>query len=116
MCLLISLIARTNDVGSYTSYCTFGIKQIPSSFWCWLPETAQLIRQQQRSKWLTTTLQQCCPLTNAQLQMTVRDALNQAMEEEMARDDKVYLLGEEVAQYNGAYKVKACWHVVIVVA
>lgn len=50
------------------------------------------------------------------LQMTVRDALNQAMEEEMARDDKVYLLGEEVAQYNGAYKVKACWHVVIVVA
>ncbi|CDS13235.1 hypothetical protein LRAMOSA05413 [Lichtheimia ramosa] len=37
--------------------------------------------------------------------MTVRDALNQAMEEEMARDDKVYLLGEEVAQYQGAYKV-----------
>lgn len=52
---------------------------------------------------------QCCPLANAHLQMTVRDALNQAMEEEMARDDKVYLLGEEVAQYNGAYKVNwAC--------
>jgi pyruvate dehydrogenase E1 component beta subunit len=38
--------------------------------------------------------------------MTVRDALNQAMEEEMQRDDKVFILGEEVAQYNGAYKVK----------
>ncbi|KAI9142475.1 pyruvate dehydrogenase e1 component beta subunit [Paraphysoderma sedebokerense] len=37
--------------------------------------------------------------------MTVREALNQAMEEEMTRDEKVFLLGEEVAQYNGAYKV-----------
>ena len=30
------------------------------------------------------------------LQLTVRDALNSAMDEEMARDDKVYILGEEV--------------------
>jgi hypothetical protein len=37
--------------------------------------------------------------------MTVRDALNAAMEEEMLRDEKVYILGEEVARYNGAYKV-----------
>lgn len=37
--------------------------------------------------------------------MTVREALNQAIEEEMIKDDKVYVLGEEVAQYNGAYKV-----------
>jgi len=37
--------------------------------------------------------------------MTVRDALNSAIEEEMTADDKVFLLGEEVAQYNGAYKV-----------
>ncbi|KAI0196411.1 pyruvate dehydrogenase E1 component beta subunit [Astrocystis sublimbata] len=36
---------------------------------------------------------------------TVREALNEAMAEEMERNDKVYLLGEEVAQYNGAYKV-----------
>lgn len=41
----------------------------------------------------------------AQSQLTVRDALNQAMEEEMRSNDKVFLLGEEVAQYNGAYKV-----------
>lgn len=38
--------------------------------------------------------------------MTVREALNQALEEEMIKDEKVYILGEEVAQYNGAYKVK----------
>lgn len=35
------------------------------------------------------------------IEITVRDALNQAMEEEMLRDEKVFLLGEEVAQYNG---------------
>jgi pyruvate dehydrogenase E1 component beta subunit len=37
--------------------------------------------------------------------MTVRDALNVAMEEEMIRDENVFILGEEVARYNGAYKV-----------
>ncbi|CDQ59187.1 unnamed protein product [Oncorhynchus mykiss] len=38
-------------------------------------------------------------------QVNVRDALNQAMDEELERDEKVFLLGEEVAQYDGAYKV-----------
>ena len=37
--------------------------------------------------------------------MTVREALNSAMEEEMTRDETVFVMGEEVAQYNGAYKV-----------
>ncbi len=37
--------------------------------------------------------------------ITVRDALRDAMAEEMRRDDKVFLMGEEVAQYQGAYKV-----------
>jgi pyruvate dehydrogenase E1 component beta subunit len=37
--------------------------------------------------------------------ITVREALNQALDEEMARDEKVFLIGEEVGQYNGAYKV-----------
>ena len=36
-------------------------------------------------------------------EMTVREALNEAMAEEMEQNDKVYVLGEEVAQYNGAY-------------
>jgi pyruvate dehydrogenase E1 component beta subunit len=34
-----------------------------------------------------------------------REALNQALAEEMERDPRVYLMGEEVARYNGAYKV-----------
>ena len=37
--------------------------------------------------------------------LTYRDALNQALREEMHRDDRVFLMGEEVAEYNGAYKV-----------
>ena len=37
--------------------------------------------------------------------MTVREALRDAMAEEMRRDDNVFLMGEEVAQYEGAYKV-----------
>src|SRR3954454_19992243 len=36
---------------------------------------------------------------------TVRDALRDAMAEEMRRDDNVFLMGEEVAQYQGAYKI-----------
>ncbi|MEP6617400.1 MAG: pyruvate dehydrogenase complex E1 component subunit beta [Ginsengibacter sp.] len=38
-------------------------------------------------------------------QIAFREALREAMNEEMRRDDKVFLMGEEVAEYNGAYKV-----------
>ncbi|MCB0336843.1 MAG: alpha-ketoacid dehydrogenase subunit beta, partial [Bdellovibrionales bacterium] len=34
----------------------------------------------------------------------IRDALNEAMSEEMRRDESVFLMGEEVGGYNGAYK------------
>jgi pyruvate dehydrogenase E1 component beta subunit len=37
--------------------------------------------------------------------LTYRDALNQALREEMQRDGDVFIMGEEVAEYNGAYKV-----------
>ena len=37
--------------------------------------------------------------------MTVRQALNEAMAEEMRRDKDVFVMGEEVAEYQGAYKV-----------
>jgi pyruvate dehydrogenase E1 component beta subunit len=37
--------------------------------------------------------------------MTVREALRQAMSEEMRRDKSVFLMGEEVGQYQGAYKI-----------
>ncbi len=38
-------------------------------------------------------------------ELALRDALNEAMSEEMRRDESVFLMGEEVAAYNGAYKV-----------
>ena len=37
--------------------------------------------------------------------ISIREALREAMTEEMERDENVFLMGEEVAQYNGAYKV-----------
>ena len=38
-------------------------------------------------------------------ELAYRDALKEALDEEMARDPRVFLMGEEVARYNGAYKV-----------
>jgi pyruvate dehydrogenase E1 component beta subunit len=42
--------------------------------------------------------------------MTYRDALNAALREELARDPDVFLMGEEVAEYDGAYKVSKGLH------
>jgi pyruvate dehydrogenase E1 component beta subunit len=43
--------------------------------------------------------------TGATVTLTVREALRDAMAEEMRRDESVFLMGEEVAEYQGAYKV-----------
>eukprot|EP00616_Rhizochromulina_sp_CCMP1243_P016232 CAMPEP_0118974366 /NCGR_PEP_ID=MMETSP1173-20130426/11212_1 /TAXON_ID=1034831 /ORGANISM="Rhizochromulina marina cf, Strain CCMP1243" /LENGTH=357 /DNA_ID=CAMNT_0006924085 /DNA_START=53 /DNA_END=1126 /DNA_ORIENTATION=- len=41
----------------------------------------------------------------ASIDVPVREALNMAMDEEMEKDEAIFLMGEEVAQYQGAYKV-----------
>lgn len=43
--------------------------------------------------------------TFATIDMPVREAINQGLDEEMSKDESIYLIGEEVAQYQGAYKV-----------
>jgi hypothetical protein len=44
-------------------------------------------------------------------EMTIREAINSGIDEEMERDPTVFVIGEEVAQYQGAYKVsKALQH------
>jgi len=55
-----------------------------------------LLQQASKGFYATSTL-------NAK--MSVRDSLNSAMCEEIERDERVFLIGEEVANYNGAYKV-----------
>src|SRR5438132_2505135 len=45
------------------------------------------------------------PAGTEMVTMTVREALRDAMAEEMRRDDTVFIIGEEVAEYQGAYKV-----------
>ncbi|PWA63408.1 hypothetical protein CTI12_AA353750 [Artemisia annua] len=57
-------------------------------------------------------VQRLCPVASAMRhyssatkQMTVRDALNSALNEEMAADSSVFVMGEEVGEYQGAYKI-----------
>lgn len=45
------------------------------------------------------------PPKNALQEVEMREAIRQALDEEMTRDSRVFILGEEVAEYNGAYKV-----------
>jgi pyruvate dehydrogenase E1 component beta subunit len=37
--------------------------------------------------------------------ITIREAINRALEQEMRRDKNIFIIGEEVGQYQGAYKV-----------
>ena len=75
-----------------------------------IPVTASLLRdsscQRQSSHPLPPlalpSLSSSPPLNQVQ----VREAINQAIDEEMARDPNVFCIGEEVAQYQGAYKVR----------
>jgi pyruvate dehydrogenase E1 component beta subunit len=59
--------------------------------------TAQLVKPQ--------TVDPEVPEGTALQKLTLREALRDAMAEEMRRDDRVFVMGEEVAQYQGAYKV-----------
>lgn len=45
------------------------------------------------------------PLRCSLAQMTNREALNRALDEELNRDQNVFIIGEEVAYYHGAYKI-----------
>jgi len=72
------------------------------------PETVQTKAQGEGPAPVTPTTPLKDPEVPAGVQMvkiTVRDALRDAMAEEMRRDGDVFLMGEEVAQYQGAYKV-----------
>jgi pyruvate dehydrogenase E1 component beta subunit len=47
----------------------------------------------------------CLSKTSKMREIQFREALREAMSEEMRRDSRIFLMGEEVAEYNGAYKV-----------
>ena len=50
-------------------------------------------------------VEQSVPVGTTYKSQTVREAIREAMSEEMRRDETVYLMGEEVAEYQGAYKI-----------
>ena len=54
---------------------------------------------------LQTLASAATPVIGASTSLTVRESLRDAMAEEMRRDDRVFVMGEEVAEYQGAYKV-----------
>lgn len=66
------------------------------------------VYKKEKPKSQNSEVQKIKPIENHKKQnteITVREALRDAMAEEMRLDDKVFLMGEEVAQYQGAYKV-----------
>ncbi|KXT00042.1 hypothetical protein AC578_4848 [Pseudocercospora eumusae] len=67
--------------------------------------TAATIPRSSFQRVATPTVSRWRTYATGSKEMTVREALNEAMVEEMEKNPKVFVLGEEVAQYNGAYKV-----------
>jgi len=65
----------------------------------------QMLRRISSSKTTTTMCRQIPTRSMATIDMAVREAICEGIDEEMERDEAVYILGEEVAQYQGAYKV-----------
>ena len=61
-----------------------------------IPSKLEILNEGMESSWTEST-----PVVS----MSVREALRDAMAEEMRRDDRVFLFGEEVGEYQGAYKV-----------
>jgi len=76
-----------------------------------VPEGASAANQESGTQKLVATAEKAgtpdpdVPEGTKMAKLTVREALRDAMAEEMRRDDRVFVMGEEVAQYQGAYKV-----------
>jgi len=68
-------------------------------------KTASLLAKNQSSLKSAARRGLSLSATSQNKQLTNRDALNMALDEELARDERVFIMGEEVAQYDGAYKV-----------
>ena len=82
--------------------CSFGVKIGPT--FCELIEL--LIGKEKKSANVDIASYICRPDTSIETMKTIqfREAVCEAMSEEMRRDENIYLMGEEVAEYNGAYK------------
>lgn len=52
-----------------------------------------------------TTAPQASQSQETSNKITIREAINRALEQEMRRDKNIFIIGEEVGQYQGAYKV-----------
>ncbi|RYE01294.1 MAG: pyruvate dehydrogenase complex E1 component subunit beta [Sphingomonadales bacterium] len=69
------------------------------------PKKAESGTQQLASSKAATVSDPAIPAGTEMVKTTVREALRDAMAEEMRADDRIFVMGEEVAEYQGAYKV-----------
>ncbi|WP_137869933.1 pyruvate dehydrogenase complex E1 component subunit beta [Sphingopyxis sp. 2PD] len=69
------------------------------------PKNAESGTEQLAVKAKAAVADPAIPEGTAMIRLTVREALRDAMAEEMRADDRVFVMGEEVAEYQGAYKV-----------
>jgi len=68
-------------------------------------ESSQAESVEVQAQEITVATDPDIPSGTEMVSITIREALRDAMAEEMRRDDKVFVMGEEVAEYQGAYKV-----------
>ncbi|CAI9278147.1 unnamed protein product [Lactuca saligna] len=105
-----STIRRLSSTSASSSYFAADRKVVRKKMW-------GLIRQEVGARGLSALVsgnyvQSLRPVaatrrhySSATKEMTVRDALNSALDEEMAADPNVFIMGEEVGEYQGAYKI-----------
>ena len=71
-----------------------------------VPQETAVVQDERVEVVVTATpIEMDIPAGTAMIETSVRDALRDAMAEEMRKDDRVFIMGEEVAEYEGAYKV-----------
>jgi len=100
---LIVIVQEKKDVAAFANYTGAASAAAPTAA---SPVAAATSVAVATSVAAATPVSPSAPTT----MVSVREALNSALDEELARDERVFIMGEEVAQYNGAYKItKGLW-------
>ena len=100
-----TVIATIAEEGALSSSAT--VAQSPTSPPAPAPAPAPLSKSAETPAVTPVVSAAAAPVENGQatIKLTLREALRDAMAEEMRTDDRVFVMGEEVAEYQGAYKV-----------
>ncbi len=100
-----TVIAVIGDVGSDAVPANAGTADSAAPVPVQAPTVPDQVRDDVRPEAASRPSDPAIPAGTNMRSITLREALRDAMAEEMRRDDRVFVMGEEVAQYQGAYKV-----------